>query len=674
MTGVSKTVVSVGKSTLAQANGVLSGYAWSGTITYAFPTSASDYSYTSEASDGFAAITSSMQTTALFAMEQSDGNTANDGFSIEGFTNATFESGSTTTSTIRIAQSDKPSTAYAYYPTTAAQGGDVWFGTNYDYTAPQAGNYAWHTMLHELGHALGLKHPHEKEGTFGLMAATYDDVEYTVMSYKAYVGAKLTGYTYSTWSAPQTYMMADIAALQHMYGADYTTNSGDTTYSWSASSGDTYVDGVLAIDAGSSTIFATIWDGGGTDTYDLSAYSSALSINLAPGSSSSFSSSQLATLGTGKYAKGNIYNALLYNNNTASMIENATGGSGNDTISGNILANVLTGNAGIDKLLGLDGNDTLYGNAGADTIDGGNGDDAIYGGADADTITGGLGNDTIDGGDGANTIKDTGGNDTITGGADADYISASIGDDVISGSGGDDKLYAGAGNDTVYGGAGADAIWGEAGNNILYGDAGNDSIVGNSGLDSIYGGDDADYITGVGGNDIVYGGAGNDTLYGGIGNDTIYGGADADKIYGDAGNNLLYGEAGTDTITGNAGIDTIYGGDDADYILGLAGNDFLYGDAGGDTISGGVGNDSITGGDGADVFVFESLTAIGKDIITDFDLTADYVKFGVSTMADLFISKAKQVGENTVVTFSSAASITLLDFDVTEIGDVLIAA
>ena len=84
-------------------------------------------------------------------------------------------------------------------------------------------------------------------------------------------------------------MMYDIAALQHMYGADFTTNSGNTTYTWNPLNGNTVVNGLTTITPGGNRIFLTIWDGGGIDTYDLSAYSSNLSVNLAPGSYSVFS-------------------------------------------------------------------------------------------------------------------------------------------------------------------------------------------------------------------------------------------------------------------------------------------------------------------------------------------------------------------------------------------------
>ena len=71
----------------------------------------------------------------------------------------------------------------------------------------------------------------------------------------------------------------------------------------------------------------TIWDGGGNDTYDFSNYTTNLSVNLQPGSWTTASTAQLANLGNGHTAIGNIANAYLYNNNPASLIENAVGGS-----------------------------------------------------------------------------------------------------------------------------------------------------------------------------------------------------------------------------------------------------------------------------------------------------------------------------------------------------------
>ena len=77
-------------------------------------------------------------------------------------------------------------------------------------------------------------------------------------------------------------MMFDIAALQEMYGANYTTNGGDTVYKWSATTGEMSINGVGQGAPAGNKIFMTIWDGGGNDTYDFSNYATNLTVNLSP--------------------------------------------------------------------------------------------------------------------------------------------------------------------------------------------------------------------------------------------------------------------------------------------------------------------------------------------------------------------------------------------------------
>ena len=179
------------------------------------------------------------------------------------------------------------------------------------------------------------------------------------MSYRSYIGASTTtGLTNAGWSFPTTLMLYDIAALQYMYGANYNTNSGDTVYTWNPSTGRESINGVAQAAPGGNTIFMTLWDGGGNDTYNFSNYTSNLSVNLQPGGWTITSTTQLANLGNGHTAIGNIANAYLYNNNPASLIENAIGGTGNDTIIGNAADNKLTGGAGNDSLDGVSGTDT----------------------------------------------------------------------------------------------------------------------------------------------------------------------------------------------------------------------------------------------------------------------------------------------------------------------------
>ncbi len=240
------------------------------------------------------------------------------------------------------------------------------------------GNDDLFTILHELGHALGLKHGHDNE-TFGRIPKAFDSYEFSVMTYRSFVGANpRDGSTIEEFGSPQSFMMLDIAALQHLYGADFEVNSGDTVYSWKPRSGKTFVDGEVALDPVANIIFATIWDGGGHDTYDLSRYRTDLEIDLRPGKHSEFSDWQTSWLGggpNGGFARGNIFNALQYGDDPRSLIEKALAGRGDDLVRGNDADNRLLGLKGDDNLKGGRGADTLIGGIGADRLMGGRGDD-----------------------------------------------------------------------------------------------------------------------------------------------------------------------------------------------------------------------------------------------------------------------------------------------------------
>jgi serralysin len=348
-------VSSVTKTGDAYIDGLLSGVKWATTsLTFSFPTDASFYgsSYT-EPTNNFEAFTAQQQDAVrkILKMYSEVSNLA--------FTEVTESA--TVHGDLRYAESDSPSTAWAYYPSTSDKGGDSWFNNSKNYyDNPTKGNYAWLTMLHETGHALGLKHPHEAKGSFGVLPIDKDSLEYSVMSYKSYVGSTATSYTNGTYSYPQTLMMYDIAAIQVMYGANFTTNSGDTVYKWSATTGEMFINGVGQGAPGGNKIFMTTWDGGGNDTYDFSNYTTNLKVDLNPGGWTTVSTTQLAALGSGHYAAGNIANALLYQGNLASLIENAIGGAGHDVIIGNVGNNILTGGAGNDVLDGGLGVDTAW--------------------------------------------------------------------------------------------------------------------------------------------------------------------------------------------------------------------------------------------------------------------------------------------------------------------------
>ncbi|WP_210489559.1 M10 family metallopeptidase [Microvirga antarctica] len=305
-----------------------------------------------------------------------------------------IEETATSHATLRLATSEVASPAWTYTLDEGAASGDSWFGNGSGwFSAPIPAGYGFWTFLHEIGHELGLKHGHDPGG-FGTLPNDRNAMEFSVMSYRSSVGAKGDALVNETWGYAQSLMVGDIAALQQMYGANFSTHAGDTTYRWSPTTGRAFVDGVGEAPPGGNRIFSTIWDGGGVDTYDFSNYRTDLSVDLRPGCWSTVSERQLADLGGYfNFAAGNIANAELYRGNVRSLIENATGGSGDDTLLGNVGANVLEGRAGSDRLAGRQGNDTLSGGAGRDVLSGGAGSDTflfdarLNGKANVDRVT-----------------------------------------------------------------------------------------------------------------------------------------------------------------------------------------------------------------------------------------------------------------------------------------------
>ncbi|GGF52576.1 hypothetical protein GCM10007301_10070 [Azorhizobium oxalatiphilum] len=286
-------------------------------------------------------------------------------------------------------ESNFPPNAGSYAPSDSRLAGDTWLGLNGDTTGNYIGTDEYLTIIHEMGHAFGLKHGHDSDYNGGL-SADRNGTEFSVMTYASYIGTDLSQGLSTAWrgSAPQGYMMYDIAALQAYYGANFSAVGTTAVYSWDAVTGQQYINGEAAPLTGVSEtgkILQTIWTQGATATYDFSNFSEDQLADLRPGQWSTFSRAQLGDLnnavpqGTLEYqAKGNVYNALLYEGDTRSAVSGLITGSGNDTLIGNDIDNLLIANAGDDHITTGAGNNRVSGGAGADTIVFGSGHNILF--------------------------------------------------------------------------------------------------------------------------------------------------------------------------------------------------------------------------------------------------------------------------------------------------------
>ncbi len=312
---------------------------------------------------------------------------------------------------------------------------------------------------------------------------------------------------------------------------------------------------------------------------------------------------------------------------------------------------VITGFSGwTNRIYGFGGDDSLSGNDLADLIDGGSGNDTLRGYAGADTLLGGAGNDTLYG---------------------------DAGDDILKGESGDDVLWAGTGNDHLDGGLGNDSLLGNESSNVY-------QFAKGDGIDAIY---EYDVAAGFGDptavvSDVVefsdvklseltaverrsaslilkYGATDELTIhfrdieqfkfsdasldnasirslantYGTSGDDSIIGYPDV--------SNRIFGLEGDDVIQGGARDDQIDGGMGADSLFGGRGNDTIDGGPGDDRMGGGEDNDILVGGEGYDVYLFDR--GSGQDTVNSYDTTEgkiDAVEFGDEVMpSDIEISR-----------------------------------
>ncbi|MBB5745303.1 M10 family metallopeptidase C-terminal domain-containing protein [Brevundimonas variabilis] len=434
--------------------------------------------------------------------------------------------------------------AFAYLPGSreiASNAGDVWINSSLSYNQnPVILGYGQQVLTHEIGHALGLRHPADYNASEGNSItyandATYfeDSRQFTVMSY---FSERNTGGDFGSQRYSAVPLLDDIAAAQRLYGANMTTRTGDTVYGFNSTAAQPWFN---ANNSSSVLIFA-VWDAGGVDTLDFSGYAQTQTIDLRQGAFSNVGG-----------LTGNVAIAL------GAVIENAIGGSDADRLIGNSANNVLTGNAGNDFIDGGLGSDTaVFTRARSEytiTVNGqtvtvtsiAEGTDTLVnveflrfsdqtiaaGTSGALTLSGDILNNVLDGTAFNDTLNGLGGNDTLTGLGGNDTLDGGSGNDTISGGDGNDFVIGGLGNDTLNGGAGTDvADYTGAGGSVQVnlatgvatGAAGSDTL---TAFEEIRGGAFNDVLTGDGLANTIRGGGGVDLLNGGGGNDTLIAGA-----------------------------------------------------------------------------------------------------------------------------------------------------
>jgi len=245
------------------------------------------------------------------------------------------ENGPRTEGKMSFGISNNESVASGYYPSNHFTGGSTRYNPNH---------VKRHILIHETGHALGLAHGGNYDGTMNASQWNHaqDSKAHTVMSY---FGAGQSGKNHG-WNSPVAPMMDDISAIQKLYGINRQIRQENTTYGFNSNSQRDY----YTLESNRDAAVFCIWDGGGIDTLDVSGYVSNQTINLKAGSFSDVGG-----------LKGNVSIAR------GVTLENAIGGSGNDALIGNEADNRLTGGAGGDRLRGGGGADTFVYNRASDS-------------------------------------------------------------------------------------------------------------------------------------------------------------------------------------------------------------------------------------------------------------------------------------------------------------------
>jgi serralysin len=497
------------------------------------------------------------------------------------------------------------------------------------------GGAGYITLIHELGHGLGLAHPHDTGGGSTIFPGVTDKFNstgqfnlnqgiYTMMSY-------IDGWRTNPQGPPPgsnygyefTPMAFDIAVLQQKYGANMSFNTGDDDY-------------VLPGANGQGTGYSCIWDAGGTNTMSYSGSGNAV-IDLRP------ATLQFAVGGGGylSYVQG-IFGGYTIANGVTIRI--AVGGSGNDFLQANDAGDLLNANAGNNTIIGGAGNDTITSAIGNDRIMPGLGSNLVFLGQGIDTVTS-AGADTVVAGSGVATVGLSGANAALAFGGAGQLA-------FLNGSGAS-TVVGGAGATTVFGGTGSVRNWGGSGAGIAIGGTagGNILVAGSTQAATLAGGGSGDLLVAGNGNNVLSAGAGAETLFGGNGHALIAAGSGSDLV-------VLGG--GTDTVFGGSGQSAIFAGRGSALVVGGAGSLFLQA---------GTGQSTVFAGSGPEIYGFTAGgNAGGGMTINGFTLGQDRVAlqgYGANATTAALGSAAVRNGsttitlaDNTQITFSQVTNVS----------------